>query len=413
MYTAYYNPDRCFDETRSGLFTVKTAGTWFPRSILGRVMALCAYIRCILVAFRLAWDSRKESYDVIFVDQVSAVNPFLKILTSGKVLFYCHFPDLLLAQRRSLLHMLYRLPLDWIEEKTTGCADMIFVNSNFTKRVFAETFPRLEKRGVSPSVLYPAVHPPTDSELETAKNNWETMLPNKIVDLIKGGPTFVSINRFERKKNIGLAIGALRQLMKEYPANTQSIAAGTATSDAITNIDELNSSVIPPGGPRLVIAGGYDARLSENVQYLHELGRMASTMQVRDRIVFLPSFTNSQRETLLASCLGVLYTPEGEHFGIVPLEAMASGKPVIACNSGGPLESIVQGETGYLCKPLPDMFAAAMKELMKEGVSERMGRQAQVHVRGKFSRAAFGEKLNQAVVTLAEKSDGRSSKKEL
>jgi len=412
MYTAYYNPERCFEETRSGLFAVKTAGTWFPRSILGRAMALCAYIRCILVAFRLAWDSRKDGYDVIFVDQVSAVNPFLKMLTSGKVLFYCHFPDLLLAQRGSPLHMLYRLPLDWIEERSTGWADMILVNSNFTKRVFAETFPRLEKRGISPSVLYPAVHPPTDSELETAKNNWETMLPNRIADFIKGGPTFVSINRFERKKNIGLAVGALRQLMKEYPTSTNSDAA-SATSDAITNIKDSDNSVLSPGGPRLVIAGGYDARLSENVQYLQELGRMASTMQVRDRIVFLPSFTNSQREALLASCLGVLYTPEGEHFGIVPLEAMACSKPVIACNSGGPLESVVQGETGYLCKPLAEKFAAAMKELMAKGVSERMGRQAQVHVRENFSRAAFGDKLNQAVVKLAAGKNEISSKKEL
>jgi alpha-1,3/alpha-1,6-mannosyltransferase len=406
MYTAYYNPDRCFEETRLGLFSVKTAGSWFPRSILGRAMALCAYIRCILVAFRLAWDSRKDGYDVIFVDQVSAVNPFLKWLTSAQVLFYCHFPDLLLAQRTSPLHRFYRMPIDWFEQKTTGWADMIFVNSNFTKRVFADTFSRLENRGIRPSVLYPAVHPPTDSELETANKNWETMLPEKIVNLIKGGPTFVSINRFERKKNIGLAVGALRQLIKEYPSD--------ASSDAS---DTLTGSVIPPGGPRLVIAGGYDARLSENVEYLQELGRMASSLKIRDRIVFLPSFTDAQRAALLASCVGVVYTPEGEHFGIVPLEAMASGKPVIACNSGGPLESVVQGETGYLCKPLAEMFAAAMKELMKEGVSERMGKQAQVHVRKKFSRAAFGEKLNQAVMELAKNKKGfiqkESLKKEL
>jgi alpha-1,3/alpha-1,6-mannosyltransferase len=407
MYTAYYNPDRCFEETRSGLFSVKTAGSWFPRSFFGRAMALCAYIRCILVAFRIAWDSRKDGYDVIFVDQVSAVNPFLKMLTSAQVLFYCHFPDLLLAQRKSPLHRLYRMPLDWFEEKTTGWADMIFVNSNFTKRVFADTFSRLDKQGVSPDVLYPAVHPPTDTELETAKNNWETMLPSNIVDLIKGGPTFVSINRFERKKNIGLAVGALRQLMKEYNP--------LATSGTASDTKNRSESLLLPGEPRLVIAGGYDTRLTENVQYLQELGRMASSMQVRDRIIFLPSFTNSQREALLASCIGVLYTPEGEHFGIVPLEAMASGTPVIACNSGGPLESVVQGETGYLCKPLAEEFASAMKKLIKEGVSESMGKAAQAHVREKFSRRAFGEKLNQAVVALAEKESKKnvSQKKEL
>lgn len=38
----------------------------------------------------------------------------------------------------------------------------------------------------------------------------------------------------------------------------------------------------------------------------------------------------------MSNCLAVLYTPEREHFGIVPVEAMYNQVPVIACNSGGP-----------------------------------------------------------------------------
>lgn len=58
MYTAYYDPDRCFEETRTGGFSVTVAGSWFPRHIGGRLLALCAYIRCILVAFHIAWFSK-------------------------------------------------------------------------------------------------------------------------------------------------------------------------------------------------------------------------------------------------------------------------------------------------------------------------------------------------------------------
>jgi len=43
-----------------------------------------------------------------------------------------------------------------------------------------------------------------------------------------------------------------------------------------------------------------------------------------------------------------LYTPENEHFGIVPVEAMYCRTPVIACNSGGPKESISKNQTGFL-----------------------------------------------------------------
>ena len=71
-------------------------------------------------------------------------------------IFYCHYPDLLLSTNRtSLLKRIYRAPLDWLEQWTTGLADILLVNSNFTKEVFKNTFPRLNR--VQPAVLYPSL----------------------------------------------------------------------------------------------------------------------------------------------------------------------------------------------------------------------------------------------------------------
>lgn len=50
------------------------------------------------------------------------------------MLFYCHFPDMLLATRSSRLRSLYRAPLDAFEQWTTGLA----------------RFPRLSLSGLSP-----------------------------------------------------------------------------------------------------------------------------------------------------------------------------------------------------------------------------------------------------------------------
>lgn len=50
-----------------------------------------------------------------------------------QVLFYCHFPDLLLAQRQSALRRAYRAPIDALEQATTGRADKVLVNSKFTQ----------------------------------------------------------------------------------------------------------------------------------------------------------------------------------------------------------------------------------------------------------------------------------------
>ena len=87
------------------------------------------------------------SFDVILADQVSVVIPLLKLKKSTKVykvnicellsrisvvialhaallflqvVFYCHFPDLLLAKHTTFLRRIYRKPIDFIEELTTG-----------------------------------------------------------------------------------------------------------------------------------------------------------------------------------------------------------------------------------------------------------------------------------------------------
>ena len=51
---------------------------------------------------------------------------------------------------------------------------------------------------------------------------------------------------------------------------------------------------------------------------------------------------------MLQNALCVCYTPKWEHFGIVPLEGMYAGTSVIAWNCGGPKETVVHQQTGYL-----------------------------------------------------------------
>lgn len=74
------------------------------------------------------WSIRRttEPFDVFFVDQLSAGIPLLRWLGNTRVVFYCHFPDLLLSPNKDksapagLLRSLYRLPIDRLEESTTG-----------------------------------------------------------------------------------------------------------------------------------------------------------------------------------------------------------------------------------------------------------------------------------------------------
>lgn len=82
-------------------------------------------------------------------------------------------------------------------------------------------------------------------------------------------------------------------------------------------------------------------------------------------VVFRTSISSEERNALIMQARGLLYTPDREHFGIVPLEAMYLQTPVIAVNSGGPRETVVHGATGYLCEQSADAFGNAMWMLIQ------------------------------------------------
>ena len=118
FFTSHHDKSHCFEETRNGSFQVTAVGDWLPRHCFGYFYAFWAYVRMIYVSLYLVFFSSWRM-DVVFCDQVSVCIPVLK-LSKARIVFYCHFPDLLLTQRKSLLKRIYRAPLDWLEEVTTG-----------------------------------------------------------------------------------------------------------------------------------------------------------------------------------------------------------------------------------------------------------------------------------------------------
>lgn len=190
--------------------------TVVPPTIFGRFAILCAILRQLHLILQIALFTSELhglSPTSFFVDQLSAGIPLLRCLSPGaRVIFYCHFPDKLLAQKGGILKTLYRGPFDWIESWSTGCSDTIVVNSNFTKSVFGDAFPSLKHR--KPGVVYPCVDTNVQELPEETKPIWD----NKKV--------LLSINRYEKKKDVGLAIKAYAGLSPRERANARLVIAG-------------------------------------------------------------------------------------------------------------------------------------------------------------------------------------------
>ena len=151
-------------------------------------------------------------------------------------------------------------------------------------------------------------------------------------------------------------------------------------------------------GVHLIMAGGYDDRVLENKEHYLELRQLVNQLELNENVTFLRSFSDSQKRTLLHNATCLLYTPDREHFGIVPIEAMYMKCPVIAVKSGGPLETVADGETGFHCSPEPESFAKAMSRFMDDAsLSKKLGEAAHQRVVTTFSFEAFTNQLESIV----------------
>eukprot|EP01133_Synstelium_polycarpum_P004321 gene4321-5047_t len=362
IYTSRHDPKRSFKETHNGELDVRVAGSFFPRAIFNRLMVICAIIRNLFCALSIICS--RVPYDVVFIDQISGSIPLFKwFAPSTKVLFYCHFPDKHLTSRDSALKRLYRRPIDWFEEYTTSFADKTVVNSNFTARTFTEAFPSIAK---TPAVLYPCLNLKQYDETPASKDGLLIPDDKKII---------LSINRYERKKNLGLAMEALGMLKRSMDKS------GNEFQDI-----------------HLVFAGGYDPGLRENVEHLEELKERSIALGVEDKVSFVCSFNEEQRSWLLRNSYFLVYTPSNEHFGITPLEGMYMGLPVVAVNSGGPLETVKTKETGYLCDPTPEEFSKAFQKLITDTTTtKKMAQVGRKWVESQFSFEHFANQLDTIV----------------
>jgi glycosyltransferase involved in cell wall biosynthesis len=114
------------------------------------------------------------------------------------------------------------------------------------------------------------------------------------------------------------------------------------------------------------------------------LQRMAGS-----QIEFLGRLPDAEMAEYLADCRALIF-PGEEDFGIVPLEAMSAGRPVIAFKAGGAEETVVEDETGvFFDAQTADSLMRALKRFQFESFNKKRIREHAL----RFDKRVFQEKV--------------------
>ena len=137
----------------------------------------------------------------------------------------------------------------------------------------------------------------------------------------------------------------------------------------------------------LIIAGGF-SKGDHAEKYSRQLLR-----DLPDNIRVLGEIPEEELIDLYANCKGLVCTALDEDFGLTPLEAMASGKPVVAVNEGGFRETVT-ADTGRLVNPDTHAIIDAVYEVSRDPGSFQKACMDQAK---KFDISVFAEKMKAVV----------------
>ena len=259
-------------------------------------------------------------------------------------IWFCHEPSAFIHDFRiinglpTLMRFFAKLSnpiMKFIDEKMISRADYIVVNSNFTANRCKKIY------GISKTeTVYPGVN---INEFPNAPENKESYI--------------LCVSRLEYFKRIDLVIKTVFLLKKK---------------------DKTIKLIIIGDGP-------------EKKKLMKQRGELG----LSENVFFTGTINRELLIQYYAKALCVVFPSINEPFGIVPIEAQAAWTPVIASNSGGPVESIVDGESGFLIHPgsIDELFEKILYFSQNPSIAESMGISARKNVSEKFTWEKTSEQL--------------------
>jgi len=146
---------------------------------------------------------------------------------------------------------------------------------------------------------------------------------------------------------------------------------------------------------KLIIVGSYE-------QSRHFKQYADYIKKIKPKNVEIKSWVSVEElRELYANCKGFITTAMDEDFGMTPLEAMASGKPVIAANEGGYKETVIEGKTGILIDNIDEnKLAQAIKKI---GKNPQKYKSACINQAKNFDTKIFIKKIKEEIEKIIKK----------
>ena len=227
--------------------------------------------------------------------------------------------------------------------ETAQKVDYFIANSKETARRVKKFYRR------ESTVIYPPVDMPASARQRVSASTLKTMTPSY----------FLSVGRLTYAKRVDLAIMACNKL-------------------------KLPLKIVGAGKEE-----GYFKKLASQGQALRSKNS--------EKVEFLGSVTDEELGKLYAGAKALIFCALDEDFGMVPVEAMAHGTPVIGLAQGGVVETVVDGKTGVLFdEPTVESLVGAIKKFGRLGKLGRWGREGEnqcITQAEKFGKERFKKEL--------------------
>ncbi|MCL4552752.1 MAG: glycosyltransferase family 4 protein [Candidatus Marsarchaeota archaeon] len=336
--------------------------TVFPvkNTLAGLTLSTFRYLPPVRVSLADLERTQKEiatvvnhgDYDVVLSEQDRyTLSPFFLRYVEKPTIYYCQQPSrfsevILRNLRRSrwggnsvtglvetLARKYFGSKVPGIDRRNASFAKYILANSYFSHELILRSY------GLNSSVCYLGIDTDTFKPLDVSR-----------------GPYVMSVGMCNRTKGYDFIIRSL-------------------------GLIEANKR------PQFVIVA--NAVDGDWRQHLQELARQCGvTLEVKSLV------EDAELAMLYNRAQLCVYAPYLEPFGLVPLEAMACGTPVVAVKEGGVRESVVDGKTGVLTERDEAAFADAVTTLLSDGTrSAQMGQRGIEAIHDFWTLKHAGERL--------------------